>query len=229
MRLILARHGQTDDNVRGVIQGHKDTPLNDWGRFESKRSAEALKKYQITEAYTSPLSRASETAQIALAHRSDIPICSHPGLKERCLGTLEGRRRKEGETAPADAESKGAVSIRMRHWLDKLLTSHTPPPPPLGATDQKGHFKDDTVILAVSHGGWLGVFLRTVISPAYHFRPGKGCNLDAPLMNASVTVIDCEYDQLEKKWKGVINVWADASHLKDVMEKEVTEVADDVR
>ena len=49
----------TPSNLRGIIQGQLDTPLNDHGRFEARRLAQALAKVHFDEAYTSPLSRAS--------------------------------------------------------------------------------------------------------------------------------------------------------------------------
>ncbi|WVQ76624.1 hypothetical protein IAR50_006297 [Cryptococcus sp. DSM 104548] len=225
MWLILARHGQTEDNVRGIIQGHKDTPLNDWGRFESTRLAEALQHVPITEAYTSPLSRASETAEIALKPHPHITLYAHPGLKERGLGSMEGRKRGPKERAPADAESYQSLSRRSMLWFDSLLGTHIPNPPPPPGTPQ-----DSDTILIISHGAWLSNFLHLLLSPShYKFIPDKHCNLKAPCLNTSVTVVYCEYDYGKKRWEGWVKDWADVSHLRDVHGEEVVGVADDVR
>jgi probable phosphoglycerate mutase len=107
-------------NVQGIIQGQLDTPLNDIGRSESARLAEALANVQFDEAYTSPLSRAHEvgrvatlsklrlicqTASIVMAKHSDTRLLPDPLLMERGLGSLEGRRRKRGEDLPDDVET----------------------------------------------------------------------------------------------------------------------------
>ena len=54
-------------NVRGIIQGHLDTPLNAHGRVEAGRLADALSGVDFSEAYTSPLSRAHEVGSDACA------------------------------------------------------------------------------------------------------------------------------------------------------------------
>ncbi|OCF34027.1 hypothetical protein I316_04373 [Kwoniella heveanensis BCC8398] len=143
MRLFFVRHGQTEDNVRGIIQGHKDTPLNDYGREESRRVAERLKNAKIVEAWSSPLSRAQETAEIILQHHPGIELQLHDGIKERCLGSMEGRRRARGEHAPDDAEHMDHLYRRAMEWFEAFLESHEPPTPlpshPSILTDTPNH------------------------------------------------------------------------------------------
>ena len=70
--LIFIRHGQTDWNAEGRMQGQRDIPLNDTGREQAKRNGEALKGFLETKGMAhedlsflaSPLSRAVETMQI---------------------------------------------------------------------------------------------------------------------------------------------------------------------
>ncbi|TYJ58240.1 hypothetical protein B9479_001065 [Cryptococcus floricola] len=229
MLLVLARHGQTEDNFQGIIQGHKDTPLNDWGRFESARLANALREIAITEAYTSPLSRASETASIALRHRPEITIHEHPGLKERGLGSWEGRRPPRSEPTPADAEGYESLTLRSKLWFDELLSTHIPPPPSATESKDRRSDQDADTIFVVSHGAWLSNFLRLLLSPAYDFKIGKHCNYKAPCLNTSISVVYCDYDHVKKKWAGVVQTWAYVEHLRDVLEKEEkVGIADDV-
>ncbi|ODN75182.1 hypothetical protein L202_06381 [Cryptococcus amylolentus CBS 6039] len=229
MWLVLARHGQTDDNLQGIIQGHKDTPLNDWGRFESARLAGALRTVAITEAYTSPLSRASETASIALRHRPEITIHEHPGLKERGLGSWEGRRPPRKEPTPADAEGYESLTLRSKLWFDELLSNHIPPPPPATESKHRSSVQDADIIFVVSHGAWLSNFRHLLLSPAYHFKIDRHCNLKARCINTSISLVYCEYDHAKKKWTGVLQMWANVEHLRDVLEKEKkVGIADDV-
>ncbi|WWD21918.1 hypothetical protein CI109_106406 [Kwoniella shandongensis] len=231
MYLIFARHGQTEDNVQGIIQGHKDTPLNNHGRLESARLAERLRKVKIAEAYTSPLCRAKETAEIVLRHHPGTTLSAADGLKERGLGSMEGRRRARGEKAPADAESYESLGARSIQWFDSFLASHEPEAP-LPQNHLFNHFSrhsspPEPNILIVSHGAWLSFFLSLILSPTYGFTLSKGVDPKLPCYNTSLMVVGCKW--IDGKWKGSVDDWGDISHLRDMMEEEVRDVADDVR
>jgi probable phosphoglycerate mutase len=90
-------------NVAGIIQGKLDTPLNDHGRYEASLVSSRLSSLDTTEIWSSPLSRAKETAEI-IAKPHSIHVQTNPGLMERGLGSLEGRRRLRGEPLPSDIE-----------------------------------------------------------------------------------------------------------------------------
>ena len=78
-KIILIRHGETEWNRGKIFRGTHDIPLNDNGRNQAHLAAKALKKRQIDAAYTSPLSRAAETARIVLAPHN-ITATTHDGL-----------------------------------------------------------------------------------------------------------------------------------------------------
>ena len=63
-RILLVRHGETDWNATGRIQGHSDTPLNAAGRLQARRAAQRLAREPIRALYSSDLARAFETATI---------------------------------------------------------------------------------------------------------------------------------------------------------------------
>ncbi|HWC28062.1 MAG TPA: histidine phosphatase family protein [Solirubrobacteraceae bacterium] len=62
--VLLVRHGETDDNATGRVQGRRDTQLNDRGREQSLALAGMLRDEGVRALYTSPLQRARATAQI---------------------------------------------------------------------------------------------------------------------------------------------------------------------
>ena len=111
MLVLLARHGQTDWNAAGRIQGASDIALNARGRAEARALAERLLS-RGAEAprlvYTSPLSRARETAEIAAAALG-VPVIPAQELTELNFGRWEGCTWKEiGRRWPMDFERYSA-------------------------------------------------------------------------------------------------------------------------
>jgi len=91
--LTLVRHGETDWNSGGRIQGSTDIPLNDTGRAQARELAATLAaEYAGREAVivSSDLSRAAETADIIAAALGTTVSRRMPGLQERSYGDAEG-------------------------------------------------------------------------------------------------------------------------------------------
>ena len=67
MKLYLMRHGETDLNKLGLMQGQCRTSLNERGREQSEEAADVIKREGLTfdRIYVSPLPRAIETCEIA--------------------------------------------------------------------------------------------------------------------------------------------------------------------
>lgn len=86
----LVRHGETEWNRVGKIQGISDIPLNDRGREQATILGTRLRGCQIDLIGTSPLSRAQETAQILAAHLDLGSPVVIPELIERNYGEAEG-------------------------------------------------------------------------------------------------------------------------------------------
>jgi broad specificity phosphatase PhoE len=88
--VLLARHGETDDNAARRFQGHRDPPLNDRGREQARALGEALAGDGIRELWSSPLRRALETATIA-GEVLGLEPCLDPRLMEVDVGRWAGR------------------------------------------------------------------------------------------------------------------------------------------
>ena len=96
-KLVLAfRHGQTDWNREGRVQGHLDVPLNDNGRDQARKLASVAQKLGLQHILTSDLSRARESAEL-VAHGSSILVQSDERLREIFLGKAQGLTRTEIE------------------------------------------------------------------------------------------------------------------------------------
>lgn len=85
------------------VQGHADIPLNDYGRHLAEETAEGLKAVVFDIAYTSPLSRAKETAEIILKGR-DVPLIETDAVKEMGFGAYEGMCCSGENKAPESGE-----------------------------------------------------------------------------------------------------------------------------
>ena len=102
-RLFVIRHGETAWNVEQRIQGQLDIPLNDTGRWQAARLAQALAGEGIQAIYSSDLSRAAETAA-PLARAAGLKLTTDTYLRERGFGHFEGATFKEIEERwPEDA------------------------------------------------------------------------------------------------------------------------------
>jgi broad specificity phosphatase PhoE len=133
--LHFVRHGETDWNRDGRIQGFADVPLSAAGRAQARELAASLGERPIGAIYASDLRRARETAE-PLAARLGVPIIATPALRERNFGVNEGRVAaevaaelgKEAGTAwhgPDERHPEGEtireVFERVAAFLDELL------------------------------------------------------------------------------------------------------------
>lgn len=90
MKIYIIRHGETIWNAAGKLQGWSDIELNEKGREAARITAKALEDVNFDIAYTSPLIRARETAEIIIGDRN-IQIINDERIKEICIGEAEGR------------------------------------------------------------------------------------------------------------------------------------------
>lgn len=182
--LILVRHGQSTANASGIWQGQLDYPLSPLGREQAAEAGRSLAGIAIAAVYTSPLSRASETARI-LAREAGYggPVVEVEGLQERHGGVLQGKTWAEQEAEnPAfarkflsipeeerwtlvGAETDKEIIARFREAVGSILGRHT---------------AGGETVVAVSHGGVMRAYLRDLFGGGV--LPGK-----ERLPNASVT------------------------------------------
>lgn len=93
VNICFIRHGQTDQNSKGNVQGRKDFPLNEEGRKQAHQVASYLisNNYHFDVIYSSPLSRAYETAKIIQQDMNlDLDIHKEFCFIERDFGEYEG-------------------------------------------------------------------------------------------------------------------------------------------
>lgn len=93
----LVRHGETEWNRSGKIQGHSDVPLSECGIRQARMLAKRLAGCRFSAVYASDLSRATDSAQ-AIARGSDVSVETDPDLREFSYGEWEGLTLSEIET-----------------------------------------------------------------------------------------------------------------------------------
>jgi broad specificity phosphatase PhoE len=198
LRLYLARHGQTDWNVEGRMQGGTDIPLNATGRQQAAALKDHLKGVRFDAVYSSTLSRSRETAEIV---RGQVPLTSLPGLAERRFGKFEGllskapdtgpefeRRRWDPQDALDGGESWVAFTNRVRSALQTVRSKHR-----------------SGAILVVGHGGTNQAILQILF----------GLSLDA---TRAVTQANDELYLIELDATGAPRLWklVTAANLQDL-------------
>ncbi len=162
MYLLLIRHGETDWNSQGRMQGRIDLPLNPRGIEQAQRLADRLaNEEQIDFIYTSPLSRARATADI-LAKPCGLNPIPDLRLVERSIGKLEGMTL---------ADFKQAYPELYQLWHESKDHFRLPE----GETRQECHDRtqsfleflrrrhDGARIALVTHGGTLSLMLAACI------------------------------------------------------------------
>lgn len=142
MKLLLIRHGQTDWNTEGKIQGSCDIELNDAGIMQAEELSGKIlyNKYKFSKIFTSPQKRAVQTAEI-LSKATNVDYVSVEGLEEINLGEWEGlswtevRERYPTEfkdwyinrryTKPPKGESYQEMLQRVLASIHKIILEET--------------------------------------------------------------------------------------------------------
>ena len=94
-QLCVVRHGETDWNIAGILQGWSEVPINALGRQQAHELAKTFSTLGFSAIWSSSLIRSLETAQIiARSLRLPPPVC-HDGLRERNFGAIQGIPKAE--------------------------------------------------------------------------------------------------------------------------------------
>ena len=207
MKLYFVRHGRTEWNEEGRIQGaNGDSPLLESSIQQLEALGQHLSRTYFDAAYSSDLPRAVHTAQIILEqNQHPISLQEPPALREWWLGRLEGRKI---------VELKALYPEEMKAFRHNLAEFHHDI---FGAesveetTQRTENFikslkdKSGEAILIVGHGANLTASIRTLLG----YKPEE-LRKNGGLNNASVTILttdDFEHYHLD--------TWNDTSYLKD--------------
>ena len=200
-RIIAIRHGETAWNVDTRIQGHLDIELNETGRGQARRLAQALADEPISAIYSSDLLRAWETAR-TIADSTGLQAQACSDLRERSFGMFQGKtfpeveaawpdqalrwRKRDPDWAPDGGESLAQLRQRIVQTACDLAQRH--------AGEQ---------IVLVAHGGVMDMLYRA--ATGQDTQTARSWNLG----NAAI-------NRLLWTPQGLTLVaWADKRHLED--------------
>ena len=139
MRILILRHGETEWNTCARLQGQTDIPLNENGIRLARVTGEKMRDVPVDICYTSPLSRAKDTARLVLGDRK-VPVIEDDRLKEISFGSWEGICCGKGRNElpkefldnfyinpfsshmvmPEDGETFQALSGRIKEYIGDL-------------------------------------------------------------------------------------------------------------
>lgn len=152
LRLLLARHGESEWQVRGADAG-SDSALTDLGWLQADRLGRWLAEHIVVDhVYASPLQRARATAKVAASHL-DLPVDVHDGLKESwflvqsnlpAFATPAQALHGDG-TTPED-EDYQLFRTQVGQVLEDILSRHA-----------------DGTVLIVAHAGTIGTIVRLLL------------------------------------------------------------------
>ncbi len=179
-RLYLLRHGQTEFNVKKLVQGRCDSPLTDLGRRQAGAAAAWLKAHDIVpdKVVSSPLGRAMDTASLVACELFGPDAAVEPceGIIERGYGTFEEGPHDALPTdvwdpgedlVPFGGEGSKALQERMVDTLTNIMGS-----------------EGIETLLAVSHGSASRQFIKAAAL--------EGFELPAKLPNCAIMIFDFE-------------------------------------
>ncbi len=183
MKLILVRHGETEENRVGIIQGHLPGRLSKEGKQQVRELALRLKEENLDYIYSSDLARCIKTAKEILKFHPSTELRLSPELREQGKGKLEGKleidlkklqeKSKEewGQFRPKNGESGQDVWNRVVKFYQKVKREH-----------QKQS------VLIVSHGGPIRCLLtylhKEPIQDSIKYKP----------QNTAISVIKIDKD-----------------------------------
>lgn len=151
MRIGLIRHGETDWNAAGRLQGTTDIPLNARGISQSKDAAQFIGGQGWSQVYCSPLTRTRDTAQFFADELQIGTPTVLAAVIERSFGDLEGELvyLEDGSRRSLDhptVESTDTVVERVLPALRELASTHP---------------HDD--VLVITHGSVVRLVLQAIL------------------------------------------------------------------
>ncbi|MEI5908898.1 histidine phosphatase family protein [Bacillus spongiae] len=173
--IFLVRHGETNWNAIGKLQGRTDIPLNSVGVQQAEECSMYLKAFEWDVMITSPLKRARTTAEI-INKKLMVPLIERDEFLERCYGDAEGMTIEERTATFPDK-----IYRNQEEWTSLNQRVMT------GIQELHQRYKGQKILL-VAHGAVINAILATISNG--EIGTGK-----TKLMNACISNIHYHEEQ----------------------------------
>lgn len=156
MRLILTRHGETEEMKQKISQGHLPGTLSAEGIRQAELLAERLREECIDAIYSSDLARSADTAKIIAKHHPQVPLQLIRELREADLGSNTGKKNipPYWQQRAANAETPEQLFNRAKEFLEMLYQRY-----PRGNVICVGHAAINKALIAVLMGKTAGAIV----------------------------------------------------------------------
>jgi probable phosphoglycerate mutase len=162
--LYLVRHGETDYNRRGIVQGGGiDSSLNETGRRQARQLAERFRSVSFDAVYASTMQRARQTADILAEPHEPIRRAHLEELQEMSWGIYEGAgpsSDRDAELGEIKAEWRQGIFDRTVEGGESILDVRERA---IAAMDRVMAEDAGQTVLVVTHGRYLRVLLASVL------------------------------------------------------------------
>lgn len=157
MRLLLIRHGETEENRDGVILGQEHGKLTQDAKQSAQKLRRELDSIKIDIVYTSDLNRCVETAKILFAHR-DIEINLQDRLREINFGSYQGKKYSSIREDYLEDLNKKFPNGESNHDLIKRV---------IGFVNELMDKNNNRTVVLVCHSGTISVIKSSVNKLSY--------------------------------------------------------------
>jgi broad specificity phosphatase PhoE len=169
MKLYIVRHGETEANKAGLIQGWQPGELTETGHQQAEQAAMQF-DYPINAIYSSDLQRCLQTAEPFKRKYSDVPFQTDERIRERNFASVELKPKDSipfdlywslRETDPVEGvESFEVYNQRVRSFVESLKTEHP----------------DYQTVLLITHGGVISR-MRDMYTDDFDYQPPQNAQL----------------------------------------------------
>jgi probable phosphoglycerate mutase len=206
--ILLLRHGQTEANASGTLQGHMPTPLNRTGVEQAHRLAERLASWRppVSTLLSSDLPRAAQTAG-PIAAACGLSVSYDQAWRERGFGLLEGKPIGDrsiwqvagGEVDPPGAEPSAQFLGRIRTALLAVAAA----------------YQGRSTVAVLTHGGSIRCVLKMLADGRLETVRGHAPVELVTIANCSILHLQARHYRDGARWRLVtVN---DVAHLRELV------------
>ena len=197
MKLIIVRHGETNEILQGILQGQTDCTLSADGSKQAMNLAECLKNEKIDLIYCSDLGRCKDSLAPLLNFIRVNPVYTFL-LREKGKGIFDGKSKKlyeqwkenNPEKIPQGGESREDVDKRAKKFLDENMKN----------------WKYKTILI-MAHGGPIASLLKTILGKEHD----QASVIEKGGPNTSITIIE-----LNENKEMVLRSLYSTKHLENI-------------